>query len=296
MSRFADDALDRQRLEAPKLVDDDYAPIKAERLASLQVAYEQAGLPWNAGSIEAEPGVILEEEDGGREQLVRQSINDALKAASLPFAWDAYLDVAAAALLVKRRQIGEDGNGDPIMEGDEELLARAELAPEAFSVCSAGGYAFTAWGAHPDIKHVACHHIGGNEMKITLLSRHGDGTPSTEILAAADAAIHDADRKNKAGTDVVRVMFPEIPKYSIAVRIEARAGFDKEVLKAAATDSLTTFAANMHKHGERIGHDGINAAAKVAGAFEVHIDQPAVKIDEAPFAAPYCEAILVEVI
>ena len=201
---YTDVELHRSRLTLPKLVDDDYETIKAERLADLKSRYEEKGIPWDVENIESDPSVIVERNDAHREHLDKQTMNDAVKAWSIDDAWGPFLDILGASVFCVRRQIGTDNNGDPIMEGDEEYRRRVKLAPETLSKTAPGNYEYWASTIHVDIKHARISSVDGPRLTISLLSRHGDGTPSAE---AVEEQVEQSDEPPASTSAVLDALF-----------------------------------------------------------------------------------------
>ncbi|MBB4302355.1 phage-related baseplate assembly protein [Rhodobium orientis] len=293
MTDYIANDLDRSRLSLPKLVDDDYDTIEAERLAALKAGYEARGLGWDTGQTKWEPGVILEQHDADREQRDRRSINDAVKAWSIDDTWGEFLDVLGAGVFCIRRVIGTDANGNPVMEEDEEYRRRIKLAPATLSQAAPGNYEYFASSVHPEIKHARIVGIDGPRINLALLGRYGDGTPSAGAVAAVHNYVYDAANHAKLGTDVPQFTGAGVLTYQIAVHLLLPRGPSKAAAIAEATTRLQAMADRRHLLGASVGRDRIQANALVAGAEAAVILSPAADIKPTLGEVAYCTDIAV---
>ncbi len=130
---------------------------------------------------------------------LRQRVNDASGAVMLAYAGGADLDNLAALFAVER-QVVESGNLDaippipPTYEDDARLRRRVQLSLEGHRTAGpVGSYLFWGLSADPRVKDIDVASPNPGEVRITVLSIEGDGTPDQELLETVDAALNHED-------------------------------------------------------------------------------------------------------
>ena len=112
------------------------------------------------------------------------------------------------------------------------------------------------------------------EVVVAVLSTEGDGTASSELLAAVAAAVNDEEVRPLG--DRVTVQSAEIIEYDIDATLYLYPGPESEPIINAAMASLQTFLAdNDKKIGRDIVRSAISAALHVQGVQRVVINTPA---------------------
>lgn len=164
--------------------------------------------PSFSGLVESDPAIKLLEADAYDELILRQRINDAARARLLAFATGSDLDQIAAYYGVTRL------NG----EGDTAFKSRVREAIMGRSAAgTAAQYKFAALSASIDVADVAVDSPVGGVVRISVLSRLGDGTPSPELLAAVTDVV--ADTAVRAMCHSVLVVGAEIVQVDVSAQI-----------------------------------------------------------------------------
>lgn len=324
MSRYT--SIDLSRLPAPTAVEKiQYEAILAARMDDFATKFPD----YDVAALETDPAKILEEVDSYRETLLRALANDKYRATRLAYAVGADLDNIVGELGVARKllDIGDPNASPPIpptYESDTDLRFRGQLAWEAQSVAGpAGAYEFHGLTASPDVKDVAVWgpesgHVDPGQVLVTVLSRTGSGAaPDATIDAVAttlDAySVHyvgDIDptvraTRNRQGvrplTDQVFVESATITEYAIDVTIKVGQGADAEIVRQAAEDALTAFAAERHRIARKVFRNAIAAKAYVGDdtgpspVEEVTITSPAADVNPGDRGAAWCTGVTVTV-
>lgn len=214
--------------------------------------------------------------------------NDKSKALMLPYAWGTTLDVLAYNLYGTSRLAGES---------DVELQDRAMLSWEALSTAGPyGAYQFHALSAHPKVKGVGV--IGPEtglvlpgQVKIVVVSRDGDGTPSPGILASVDAYLNAKERRPL--TDQVIVEAANPLQYTIEAVLKVAPGPDKESVRQAAIAQLKSFTETKHRVGSLVALSSILAKLTAEGVEQVILTSPLADVVPGPADAPFCAGITV---
>lgn len=290
MKRFVD--IDLHRLPAPDALSKlDYEQILRERMTEVARRLNDAGLAYDVQQLESDPVKILEEHSAYYEMYLRAAVNDAVKATHLAFAQGADLDQRAADLGVARQVLAPaDPTTNPptpaIMESDESLRRRRQLAIEAFSTAGPdGAYFFFALAAHPHVLDVAVYgpHSGlasDGEALIIVASNQGDGAPIPAVLDAiaefldartvryssGSSRTRELTRRQKIRplTDKVVVEAASVLSYQIDAVIKVPYGPDPDVVRSLAFQRVQAYAASRRRIGLMISDTAIAAALHVA--------------------------------
>jgi phage-related baseplate assembly protein len=264
--------IDVSRLPAPAAVE----VLDFEVILQGWVDYYKQIYPDHTAFVESDPiykGMIV---GAYREMRLRQDINDRTKGNMLAFAVGADLDHLAANRLITRKVLvpADPATNTPAeMESDEELRRRVQLEPESYTTAgSSGSYIFHALSAHPDILDAAVDSPEPGEVVVTILSRIGDGVPSTE---ARDAVVA------KLSGDTVRPLTDQVfvnnvapVDYAIEAEIYTFEGPDSSLVIAAAQANAEA----MRDAHKRIGRDiplsAMYAALHVEGVSRVVLLNP----------------------
>lgn len=290
--------IDLSKLAPPDaVVPVDYEAILAAALADLKTRFKKAGLEFDVDGLETDPVVIEEEARSYREMLVLQRINDAIRAVLLARSEGADLEQIAADFNLKRRTIkNATDTENAILESDDELKHRRQLAPEGYA---AGGsedaYRSIILNALTSIVEVKAVKGVGNIITLVLLARDGDGTVTSEDIAAASLAA--SPLKTRPLTDSLYIRGPDVNTTAIRVRLEVGAGPDISVLEQAAQSGLIEYVKSRRLIGSVLYLDGIVGAARTAKPIErVVVLEPVSDIDPGRFGVVNVSGIEVEVI
>lgn len=245
--------------------------------------------------LESEPAVKILEVCAFREVLLRARVNDASRAVMLATATGADLDNLAALFGVVRLVLvpgnpAAEPPEAPVLETDAAFRARTQLALEGFSTAGpVGAYTFHALSAHADVKDVFVDSPAPGEVRVTVLSNTGDGTPSPSVLTAVAARLN-ADEVRPL-CDLVAVQPATIVTYSITASLELLDGPDPAVVEADAIATATAYVAGAHTLGTDVTLSGIYAALHRPGVARVILTSPAAEIVVPPTSAAFCTSV-----
>jgi len=287
-------AVDLSRLPSPDAVEtlafeNIYNAMRAE-LALLDPAMA-------AELRDSDPAALVLQVAAYREMHLRQRINDAVRAVMLAHATGTDLDniVAREPYNIARLVIDE---GDPtaspplppVLESDDALRRRAQLAPARYSTAGpVQGYVFHALTAHPDILDASVASPAPGEVVVTVMSRHGTGAPSAEALEAVEAAVN-ADTARPL-TDQVTVQAAAVIEYEIEAELILYPGPDEAVVMASATQRLEAYTERMRRLGLDVTLSGIYGALHTEGVQRVSLIEPAADLVIAPHQVSLATAL-----
>jgi phage-related baseplate assembly protein len=288
-------AIDLSRLPAPAVVEAlDYEAILAAMKADLAARAPELA---PALALESEPIVKLLEVCAYRELLIRARVNDAARAVMLATATGADLDNLAALFGVMRLVIdpGDPAAAPPVpetRESDAVFRARAQLALEGFSTAGpVGAYVFHTLSASPMVKDVHVDSPSPGEVRVTVLSHEGDGTPTAPVLAAVAAALNAQDVRPLC--DLVDVQPAVILPYAVDAVIEVFDGPDPALVLAAAQAAVAAHVAAAHALGRDVTLSGLYAALHQPGVARATLASPAAEIVVAATEAAVCTGFAV---
>ncbi|WP_153075779.1 baseplate J/gp47 family protein [Paraburkholderia bonniea] len=240
--------------------------------------------------IESEPLAILAQEHTYREIVIRQRVNDAARSIMLAYAAGTNLEHLAALFDIERLTLvpGDPENGTAaVMERDPDLRKRIQLAPQGFSVAGPeGAYISHALNADGRVLDASVTSPAPCEVLVTILSREGDGTAASDLLAKVSKALRDDDIRPL--TDKVTTQSAEIKRYRVRATLYTFSGPDSSVVLTEARKRLAVYAKETHRNGREVTLSGIYAALHVDGVERVQLDEPVADIPVAKTQAPYC--------
>lgn len=285
--------IDLSLLPPPDVVEPlDFETLLATRKAALlSIAPELA----DTLALESEPAVKLLEESAYQELLVRARINAACKAVMLASAVGADLDQIGANYGVGRLLI-KTGDRDAIppipaeWEADAEYRYRIQISMAAYSVAGPqDAYVFHALSADGRTLDVKADSPSPGEVVVTVLSREGDGTPESDLLAAVEARL--SSKSVRPLTDHVTVRAATIVPYAISAEITCYAGPDSALVLMAARSAIDGYVGSVRRVGRDITLSGIYAALHQPGVQRVELISPTADIAIDALSAGYCTAI-----
>ncbi|PWC81252.1 baseplate J/gp47 family protein [Azospirillum sp. TSH64] len=169
-------ALDLSSLPAPGVVEE----LSFEAIVASMIRELVARDPAYAALLESDPAIKLLEVAASRELLLRQRINDAVRATLLAFAGGGDLDNLAAFYGVVR------------LPDESDVALRARVVEATQGSSAAGGaahYRRFARGSDPRVKDAAVESLGPGDVTISILSTEGDGAATAELLEAVRAVV-----------------------------------------------------------------------------------------------------------
>lgn len=299
MTAYTAETLDLSRIGAPNLVPADYDAILRARLAHLAALWkaEQAKDPTlpdiDPLDIKSSVSVILSEAAAFADTLVRQAINDAANSLRLAKAVGPDLEhVTTSSYLPTQRQLlvpaDPSRNIAAVYESDDELRARAQLAPEAVAAygLTPGGYIYKVRTAFADrVKAVTAINRGAGLVELRILGRTGDGSVSPSLLAEVAGAFAGEDASQS--TDILTVLAAEIVPWSADVTLVMPRGPDPEMVTAAARANLIALGESLHRLGAGLYREAVASAAHLPLLYTVRVQRPGADSAGRPEAAPY---------
>lgn len=248
--------------------------------------------PEYATLLESDPMSVLLQVCAYREVHLRESFNVRGKGNMLAYAGGGDLDNLGAFFGVVRQQItpaDPKTNTPAVMESDVELRRRIQLAPEGYSVAGPeGAYLFHALSADPDVLDVSAISPTPGEVLVTLLSRSGDGIPSSGLVERVAAALMDGNVRPL--TDLVTVRAAEIMRYTVKAEIVTYAGPDAAVVLEEANRRLRAYVDESHRLGRDVPRSGLYASLHVEGVQRVNLIEPVDDLFIANHQAAHCTA------
>ncbi|HDS1091628.1 TPA: baseplate J/gp47 family protein [Stenotrophomonas maltophilia] len=248
--------------------------------------------PEYATLLESDPMSVLLQVCAYREVHLRESFNVRGKGNMLAYAGGGDLDNLGAFFGVVRQQItpaDPKTNTPAVMESDVELRRRIQLAPEGYSVAGPeGAYLFHALSADPDVLDVSAMSPTPGEVLVTLLSRSGDGIPSSGLVERVAAALMDGNVRPL--TDLVTVRAAEIMRYTVKAEIVTYAGPDAAVVLEEANRRLRAYVDESHRLGRDVPRSGLYASLHVEGVQRVNLIEPVDDLFIANHQAAHCTA------
>lgn len=270
-----------------------YSALAEDRIEELKARLAAAGMTWDVSGLETDPLVITEEHAAYYDLNLRARVNDAVLSTTLAYATGADLDHKAAELgVIRKVLVPANPTAIPpvveVLESDESLRRRRQLAVEAFSTAGpAGAYMFFALAAHPHASDVAVYdpHSGlcnDGEVLCVVASTQGDGVPTDAVLDSLAEALdartinyavtaprtRTINRRQKIRplTDKVIVEACSTLDFTLAITLKIPYGPAPELVVAEAEKRLNAYLASRRQIGRVISDTAIAAAVHVADA------------------------------
>jgi phage-related baseplate assembly protein len=184
---------------------------------------------------------------------------------------------------------------DAVMEDDEDLRYRAQLAWEGLSTAGPrGAYEFHARSAHGQIADVSAISPEPCDILVSVLSREDDGTAGDKILAAVRTALSDEDVRPMG--DRVTVQSSQITTYTVkAVLYMKGDGPGRDVALAAARAACEAYVYRSRRQGVSVWRSAITASLHVEGVDHLDLEEPAADIVLDRTQAGTCLGVEIEI-
>lgn len=259
--------LDLDSLPPPKVVE----PLSFEQLFQRKLTTLVALDPGFNALLESDPAIKLLEADAYDELILRARINDAARARLLAFAEDSDLDQLAAFYGVTRLA----GELDPSLKirVREAIMGRSAAGTRA-------QYRFAALSASLDVSDCEVDSPAGGIVRVSVLSRLGDGTPSADLLADV-AAVVQSDSV-RALNDTVQVVAAEIIPFDVEAQVWLTPTAPQAVFDGLPDVLRTEFAASR-RLGFNVAPSWITAKLQQSGVQRVLQTSPSVQLTVAPY-------------
>ncbi|HAU9134483.1 TPA: baseplate assembly protein, partial [Escherichia coli] len=234
-----------------------------------------------------------------RVALMRQQINDAVRAVLLASAGGNDLDQVGANYQVQRLVItpADDSTIPPtpaVYEDDDAFRERIQLSWARLSTAGAkNAYHYFAQSADPDVLDVKAYgpetHSQEGRVFLYVLSRSGNGTASQPLLDKVAASV--CDDETRPLTDFVSVRTAEIIPYDVVADIHIPYGLDGELVMANARKALQSYTDSVHRIGSVASRSGMDGALHQTGVITVNLTSPGSDIVPAMGQAPWCRSV-----
>lgn len=268
--------VDLSRLDRPTII----APVDYETTLARLVARVREVMPSFDATVDEDPAVKILQVAAYDRTLIEQDFNERLVGRLVAYATGATLDHIGAAIGVARLTLtpANAATGAPaVMESDDDLRARIVLGPEKFATTGTElSYVAHAKDASALVLDASATTPARGEVLVSVLSREGDGTPSSGLLDAVRAIVtHPAIRPLG---DLVKVASASLIPFVVSARIWTFAGPDAALVVATARAALDAYIARSRKLGRNITLSGLSAALTVEGVQRVVLDAPVAEI------------------
>lgn len=260
-----------------------------------------AANPDLAGLVESDPARKWVRSVALRELLVRQRVNEGVRACMLPTAKRNDLANLAALFGIERQAlVAADPDADPpvepVLESDERLRRRVQLFPASISTAGPeSAWRFHALAASPLVKDVDVASPAPGRVTVTVLAEivagADQGVADAKLLAAVTTALSDETVRPMG--DVLTVRSAEIVSYRIRARLSIGSGPDRAAVLAAARTAAGRAALELHALGRGAPRSALYAALHVPGVASVNLAQP--RRDVAATAVQAAHAFAIEV-
>jgi phage-related baseplate assembly protein len=267
--------IDFSTIPDPEIIEAlDFETILQEMIADLQ-----ARDPSYTEILESDPGVKILEVAAARELIIRQRVNDALRATLLRYAGGGDMDNLAAFYGVTR------------LTGETDDALRVRVIERVMGSSTAGGaawYRYQALTASQLVKDAAVSSPAPGEVLVNILSTQGNGTASSSLLATVNAVLQSDSVR--VITDVVTVASATINTVPVTAQVYLYPDTPIEVfngLQASLTAAFTA-AASL---GWDVTRSWLIAQLHPAGVQRVVLTVPAADVICSTSQAPALGAI-----
>ncbi|KVN28293.1 baseplate assembly protein [Burkholderia stagnalis] len=291
--------IDLSSLPVPDALDAlDFETLYARRKAALIALWptqEQAEIAATV-ALESEPLARLLQENCYRELVMRQRINDAVRAVMLAYAQGSDLDQRAALFGIQRLVVtpADPANDIPaVYEDDDALRRRIQLAPQGFSVAGpSAAYESKALAVDGRLLDAKATRPQPGDVLVTLLSRDGDGTADDALCRKVEAALAAEDQRPLNDTVLARPA--EIVRYRIRAKGYTRSAVGADVLIAQATKNARAYADKVRRLGVSVAESAIKGVCQAAGLSRTELIEPAGDLPIGPTQASFCVDVVIE--
>lgn len=225
---------------------------------------------------ESDPAYAVVEVCAYRETLLRQRVNDAIRAILLGTSWGTNLDHLGTPEGVERAST-VDETGETIEELDDVYRRRIQVEKQSRGAGVREAFEAAALGAD---SRVADAHAQSPSAAVAIVewapTVDADPDDYTEIGDAVTAAVTADDVRTL--TDSVSATRATAVSWTVEAKLLLEPGPDPATALAAATASLVAFAAKIRKVRYPIRRDGIHAALRVTGVAGVDLTTPAADV------------------
>jgi phage-related baseplate assembly protein len=245
-----------------------------EAILQAMIADLQARDPSYTEILESDPGVKILEVAAARELILRQRVNDALRATLLRYATAGDLDNLAAFYGVTR------------LTGETDEALQARTIERIMGSSTAGGaswYRYQALTASPLVRDAAVSSPAPGEVLVNILSTQGNGTANSNLLTAVNTVLQSDDVR--VVTDTVTVASATITQVPVTAEVWLYPETPIEVFNGLE-DRLTSAFDNASGLGWNVTRSWLIAQLHPAGVQRVVLTEPAADVVCGPSQAP----------
>jgi phage-related baseplate assembly protein len=235
--------IDLSAIPVPDAVE---VPDTAMLVTQIVAKYQELDTLFSA-LVESDPAYKWAEALAFRVALMRQQINDAVRAVLLASAGGSDLDQVGANYQVQRLVItpADDSTIPPtpaVYEDDDAFRERIQLSWARLSTAGAkNAYHYFAQSADPDVLDVKAYgpetHSQEGRVFLYVLSRSGNGTAPQPLLDKVAASV--SDDETRPLTDFVSVRTAEIIPYDVVADIHIPYGLLWQMPARRCSHTLT---------------------------------------------------------
>jgi phage-related baseplate assembly protein len=269
--------LDLSKLPVPDVIETvDY---DTEFSAVLERYRELMGDDWTA-LLQSDPVMKLLQDVAYEKITLRARVNAAARAVLLASARGADLDHVLALLGAERLD----------QESNDAFRERGRLAPYGFSTAGPGNaYRYHALSAHDDVLDVWVDSPQPGLVRVTVLSRSGQGVPGDDVLGAVRARLNAEDVRPLS--DTVLVEPARVVLWELVARLHFPSGAATEPALASAQAAAAAYATASRRLNRPLRRNMVIAALGVTGVVDVELLSLADDIDAGVQLAPFCTRI-----
>lgn len=284
MSAF--NAINLSQLAPPEIIES----LSVEQILKELIAYHEELDPDFTAPLPSDPAYKIFEANAYRELLLRQRINEAVKAVLVAYATGTDLDHLAASVPLQRKLLDAgDPNAypptQPVYESCDDFRKRIVMAPEGFSTAgSAGAYIFHAMSV-VGVKDAYPVSPNAGIVSLYILSTKGNGVPDQALLDEVNTVFSGDVRPF---TDDLRVEAANVTDYQIEATLHFMPGPSVKSVLDEARKNLEVYVAQSHALGMCVARSGIDAALHIAGVHRVEITNPPDDIVNGKDNAAFC--------
>lgn len=265
--------IDLSQLPPPDAVE----ALDPEVIFSAWLQYLLGQDPGYTALVESDPAYIQGEAVAFREVLLRQRVNESVRAVLLASASGSDLDQLGGNFDVQRLIITpakpeEVPPADAVYEDDEAFRARIQLSWARLSTAGAyNTYQYFASGADGDVLDVQAYgpetHSMPGQVLMYVLSRTGDGAASEALIQTVHAAVNAKDVRPL--TDFVTTRPAVIVPYTVVADVHIPYGLDADLVMEGARSALLAYNHSVHKIGGVVARSGVDGSLHQPGVVRV---------------------------
>ncbi|MDG6896585.1 hypothetical protein A6A19_00890 [Actinobacillus delphinicola] len=292
--------IDFSTLPAPQIIETlDFETILNRRKATFLAFFKddkERAIWEDRLKFESEPVVKLLEENTYLEMLLRQRINESVKACLLPYAIGTDLDNLATFYNMQRQIIQHaDPKANPplqeIKESDERFRRRIQLSFNMLNTAgSANAYKAQALSVSPLVIDAYVNSPTGGAVDVVLLCEKSMTSDQLEKLRTHVETHLSADTIRPI-CDKVTVKLAKVKTFSIQAKLQLFYPTHQDLVEKQARKNLNDFLENARQFAFDITPSAIIKALFVDGVQNVELTKPADKIKVNDGEVAECTAI-----